>query len=191
MKLKYIFLAFAFFIAMFTEAQAQKVNYKFHSINTLSLLNGVSEVSAGLQSVNGFQKGNWFAGVGTGLDYYLYRTVPLFADLRYEFGKNKNNFFAYADGGLNIQWTQGFNHRYYIWDGSGTDNKFHNGVFTDFGMGYLVFMKKNNAMVLSLGHSHKSLKETSHYQDWRTQEWLMEGYNYNLNRVVIKIGWRF
>ena len=192
MKKNY-FLVMLMFISSFLFAQKKSSRYKFHSVNSISLLNGNSEVSAGLQSVNGFQKGNWFVGGGVGLDYYLYRTVPLFVDARYEYGKKKNKFFAYGDGGINFQWTENYVYSGpIIYEGSfNNSGNFHNGIYTDAGLGYIVSTKKTSGLILSLGHSHKSLKQTVSYQDWRTQEWLTDIYRYHLNRIVVKVGWKF
>ena len=82
---KYFLVLLLISISILSSAQKKTCNLKFHSVNSLSFLNGENEVSAGLQSVNGLQRGNFFAGVGVGLDYYIHRSVPLFADLRYEF----------------------------------------------------------------------------------------------------------
>jgi len=194
MKLKYFFLSIFISLSIFSVAQNKTYVYRFHSINNLSLLNGDNEVSAGLQSVNGFQRGNLFAGVGVGLDYYIHRSVPLFADVRYEFGKNKNKFFAYADGGINFQWVQEYydDGPIFIRDGGfNSSGEFHNGIYTDVGLGYLVGMKKGGGLVLSLGHSHKSLKRTVTYTDWRTQQPITDLYRYNLNRIAVKVGWKF
>jgi hypothetical protein len=146
-----------------------------------------------MQSINGFQKGNLFAGVGLGLDYYLYRTVPLFADFRYEFGKTKNKFFAYADGGVNLEWVEETysDGPIFIWEGSNISGEFHNGAYTDLGLGYRVGTKKGGGLVLSLGHSYKSLKKTFSYPDWRTQETITDIYHYNFNRIILKVGWKF
>ena len=194
MSVKYFFILLLASVSISAVAQKKTNTYKFHSINSLSFLNGDNEVSAGLQSINGFQKGGLFAGIGVGLDYYIHRTVPLFADVRYEFGKSKNKFFAYADGGINFHWIE---ENYsggpiVIWDG-GSDRSgvFHNGIYTDAGLGYRVANKKGGGLVLSLGHTHKSLKETVTYQDWRTREMLTDIYRYKLNRIVLKVGWKF
>ena len=191
--MKYFFLAFLIPVALVSFGQKKNTAYKFHSINNISLMNGDNEVSAGLQSINGFQKGNLFAGVGLGLDYYLYRSVPLFADFRYELGKTKNKFFAYADGGVNFDWVEEkyYNGPIFIWDGNNNSSEFHNGAYTDLGFGYIVGTKKGGGLVLSLGHSYKSLEKTISYLDWRTQETVTDVYNYNLNRIVLKIGWKF
>ena len=193
MKMKYFLLVLLMPVALVSFGQKKNAAYKFHSINNISLVNGDNEVSAGLQSINGFQKGNLFAGVGIGLDYYLYRTVPLFADFRYEFGKTKNKFFAYADGGINFDWVEeDYNDGpIFIWDGSRNTSAFHNGAYTDIGLGYKVGTKKGGGLILSLGHSYKSLKKTVSYMDWRTQETISDIYHYDFNRIVLKVGWKF
>ena len=180
------------FIFLFSFAQEKETVYRFHSINSLALINGNNAVSAGLQSVNGFQKKNWFGGIGVAIDYYLYRTVPVFADVRYSFGKKKNKFFAFADAGINISWVENnnFNGPIFIWEGSNTSN-YKNGVYSDLGFGYNIKMGKNNALVLALSQSHKSLKETFTYTDWRTNQPQTNVNQYRLNRINLKIGWQF
>jgi hypothetical protein len=192
MKQKYLLIIFLMGCTVIANSQQKISNYKFHSFNSVALLNGEDEVSAGLQTVNGIQKGNWFGGIGVGLDYYIHRTVPLFADLRYEYGKKKNKFFAYADGGINFQWVEKYlDDRVFIWEGNNSTSKYDNGVYADAGFGYLIGMKKGMGLVLSFGYSQKTLRQTTTYQDWRTQEWLTDEYYYKLNRIVIKAGWRF
>lgn len=192
MQMKNLFLLLFTMTSIFSYGQKNTVTYKFHSFNSISFLNGDNEVSAGLQSINGFQIGSWFGGVGVGLDYYIHRSVPLFADFRYEYGKNKNKFYAYADGGVNFAWVERYyNGNIYIFDGVNNSNKFNNGVYTDAGLGYLVDMKKGGALVLSLGHTHKSMTEIVKYRDWRTQQWQEDIYRYKFNRIAIKVGWRF
>ena len=144
MKIKYFFLVLLMQVTLACFGQKKNAAYKFHSINNISLINGDNVTSAGLQSINGFQKGNLFAGVGIGLDYYLYRTVPLFADFRYQFGKTKNKFFAYADGGVNFDWVEEdyYDGPIFIWEGSSNSSEFHDGAYTDLGLGYIVGTKK-------------------------------------------------
>lgn len=189
---KRIFLLVVFVSAvLLMNAQEKKIVHSFHSVNTVSLVNGGNSVSAAIQSVNGLKKGAWFAGLGVGIDYYLYRTVPFFADMRYEFGKKKNKFFAYADAGINFSWVQDrFIDNPSAWNGN-TSNKFKNGLYNDVGLGYSVKTKKENALVLSLGYSQKNLRETETYIDWRTSDLLKRENSYGLKRVMLKIGWQF
>ncbi len=182
----------------FLIAQEKKVRKEFHSVNSVTLVNGNNSVSANLQSVNGFQKGALFAGLGTAIDYYLYRSVPVFADLRYEFGpkgplqgKKKNKYFVYGDAGINFNWIQDqFFDDPSIWNGNAS-NSFKNGMYNDIGLGYNIKMKKEGALVLAIGYSQKNLKETETYLDWRTSELLKRENVYNLRRIMLKVGWQF
>ena len=188
---KKIFLLILFIPAtVYINAQNNKAQYRFHSINSLVLVNGWAGPAASIQSVNGFKKGRWFAGVGAGIDYYRYRTVPLFADIRYEAGKKINKFFAYANAGINFTWVQDYLIiEPTIWNNN-TSNDFKNGLYTDAGIGYSVGMKNENAFVLSLGYSQKNLSEISTYQ-WRSGEWFTTKNTYHLNRIMLKAGWKF
>src|SRR5580693_5768021 len=56
-------------------------SWKFRSDDYLGLAAGQWGNSGLLQSVNGFYKGPWFAGLGVGMDNYRFRSVPLFVSL--------------------------------------------------------------------------------------------------------------
>ena len=169
----------------------KKKIYQFHSINSLGLINGNNGVSAAIQTVNGFTKGPWFAGIGLGLDYYQYRTVPVFADVRYEFGKKKSKFFVYGDAGINCSWV----HEYYNdWPSPwnlNRSNNFNNGLYTDAGIGLSAGFKNGNAFIVSLGYSRKTMEEKITYDDWRTGDPQTDINTYRFNRVILKAGFKF
>lgn len=191
MRKKYFFLIVFIAWWVITSAQDKPGKFHFHSINSVALVNGSNAVSAALQTVNGFQHKSFFAGIGAGLDYYLYRTVPVFADLRYEWGKNRNKFFVYADGGINFSWAQDYFYVQPVIREGNRTNRFDNGLYADAGFGYAVMLKNKMAIILSAGYSHKGLKESYTYRDWRSGEWQTDVNTYRLNRIVLKTGWRF
>jgi hypothetical protein len=169
----------------------KKKVYQFHSINTLALVNGNNGVSAALQTVNGFTKGPWFAGIGLGIDYYQYRSVPVFADVRYELGAKRNKFFAYGNAGINFSWVQDeFLDEPVIWNGNRSNN-FNNGFYSDAGIGLSAGFKNGNAFLLSLGYSRKTMEEKITYDDWRTGNKQTDVNTYRLNRLLLKAGFRF
>ena len=192
MKKKIIVFSLCSLCFVFVWGQhSKKKTYSFHSINCLGLANGSTGFSPAMQTVNGFLSGPWFAGIGLGLDYYQYRTVPFFADVRYEYGKKNNKVFAYADAGINFSWTQD-NLKYVstIWNGNRSNN-FNNGFYTDAGIGLTSLIKNGNALILSLGISRKTLEEKISYDDWRSNKPQTDIYTYRLNRVILKTGFRF
>ena len=140
--------------------QAQKPGgkkYSFHSINSIGVANGSNGAAAVMQTVNGFRKGPLFAGVGLGLDYYQYRTIPLFADVRYEFGTKKNKLFAYADAGINFSWVDGtYDDEVGIWWSNPSD--FSNGLYTNVGIGLTTSFRNGNNFVVAVGYYRKNRK---------------------------------
>ena len=106
--------------------------------------------------------GIWEQGIG--LDYYRYRTIPLFLDLRKEFFSGPDKLFVYADAGVSFAWVSDNQKSGYI------DEKFSNGFYDDFGLGYKRVIAKHSAIILSLGYSYKKLSQTynqyNFYTDW-------------------------
>ncbi|MFI5185866.1 MAG: hypothetical protein ACHQF0_04030, partial [Chitinophagales bacterium] len=100
--------------------------FRFHSINNVGLLEGQSGSAFQLQTINGIQHKSWLIGVGSGFDFYRYRTIPLFADVRKEFGKNSNKIFVYADVGTNFYWKSDKDVKQFY-----PDDKFKNGFYNE------------------------------------------------------------
>ena len=185
-------LFFLFCVCLYGRISAQQkpaaCSWKFHSVNNVGLLEGQTGSAFQLQSVNGMQYRSWFMGIGLGLDFYRYRTIPMFIDFRKEFGSGPNKFFAYADGGVNFAWLTDNQKPLYL-----TDDHFSAGFYTDLGLGYKISAGRTNYLLLSVGYSLKKLKETYQGYYYLPPDNLQdkEKINYNLNRLAIKIGWEF
>lgn len=178
-----------------TAAFAQKIvknKAEFHSINNLILINGSNGTTAGLQTVNGFSNKSIFVGIGLGLDYYQYRSIPFFADIRYTLPSKKANvFFIYTDAGINFNWIQEwYKSSPSIWN-LNRNNSFKNGFYSDAGIGLLAPFKNGNAFVLSLGYSGKALEEIITNDDPRAGTTQTTINKYRLRRMLLKAGFRF
>ncbi|HRQ51574.1 MAG TPA: hypothetical protein PLR74_13600, partial [Agriterribacter sp.] len=124
------------FLSLSLHLQAQQKTLPkvvFHSVEQAALVNGNNAVSGALQTVNGAGYGNWFAGIGAGIDFYRYRSVPLFLELRRSFDVKKGNqLFVYADGGYNLPWVKRKEPVFSIWGWpSHTDYKNKGGTYMD------------------------------------------------------------
>jgi hypothetical protein len=181
-------------LVFLANAQQKKSNgsWNFHSINNIGLMEGQTGSSFQIQTVNGAQYKSWFGGIGLGLDYYRYRTVPLFLDFRKEFGKSSNKLFLYADMGVSFCWlTDNQKMNYY------QNDHFNNGIYGDFGAGYKIGLGRNDHdhLLLSLGYTFKKLNETydapEYFYPPSPGSPSKDQINYNLNRLSIKIGWEF
>jgi hypothetical protein len=138
------------FVAPALNASAQK-KFDFHSHNTVGLLEGENGSAFQLQSVNGFQYKTWFAGIGTGLDYYYFRSVPLFLSLQKDVWQKNRTLFFNVDGGMN-----------FFWDDETEASRFNNIIKSDFkpslycggGIGYKIGLKNKRDAVLVILDIH-------------------------------------
>jgi hypothetical protein len=190
----YIIIVLPGVFAQSQPLQNQKKSTRFQSYNSLVLLNGSQTVSGALQSVNGIEMGSFFIGAGVGIDFYRIRSVPLFIDIRHTIGKGKRKFFGYTDLGYHLPWASGVNPG----DSWASERDFAGGIYADFGLGYLVAIGKNDALILSAGYALKHMSETVIYDQICTDPWpgiscgpSINSYEYRFNRLSLKVGWRF
>lgn len=181
-KFLLIIIMFLFCTCVFSQEKP-----RFKSMNSAGVAVGESHPQLLVQSVNGVKYNDWFAGLGVGLDEYEIKSLPLFLDIRMDFGDEKKGFI-YGDFGYNFfleDKQEKFTGRNTSWKG---------GVYSDVGVGFrTIFIKKVN-MIFSLGHSYKNIKKTEVskicgfipqcYEDISREK-------YHFGRLNLKVGWEF
>jgi hypothetical protein len=126
----------------------------------ISLVTGAAENSWQWQVVGAVVKKNWVAGIGAGMDYYRYRTVPVFLSVRRE-ELFRRLFFGYAGVGLTIPAvTDGQKKAFTVSD------KFYTGVYAETGVGIRIPVRGKWSARVSLGYGFKSLREKAVYPDF-------------------------
>ncbi len=188
-------LSLALLLVAFTlgsAAQEPVKKIRVQSISSLGVLNGGKGTAMALQSIVGVNYHRGFVGVGLGIDYYRYRSIPLFADLRYEFGKGSRNLFVYGDVGYNYDWLVKEDRnpfQTFI-----PTERFSGGVYYDAGVGVKFGFKTSDALILSAGYSQKQLKSETGSGVCPVVGPCYDGietYRYYLSRLMFKLGWRF
>ncbi len=161
---------------------------RFHSFNTLQVLNGSSETSLALNSVNGFQFEKLFVGVGTGFDYYYHRSIPLFVEGRLNVLKRKNTLQVFANGGLNFAFASQSN------KGQPKTGPYKPASMYGGGVDYLVGVK-STAFVIGIAFSNKEVIQMVDNNIWNPVLNRIENVPikeaYSLNRIALRIGWMF
>lgn len=165
----------------------KKQNGRFHSINQAGLLEGEKGAALQLQTINGMQYKSWFAGVGVGLDYYRFRSLPLFIDMRKSFGP----FFVYLDGGIHFAWLTDK-------EKNNDPGSFSKGFYGDLGAGYTFKLSNKTAILFSAGYSYKRAVSIQKFPTGYcpvasacTVDYNYVRYAYELNRLNIKAGIQF
>lgn len=182
----------AAWLLMATGVSAQ-TRYSFHSQNYVGMVEGEQGTAFQFHTINGVQHGTWFAGLGTGLDYYYFRSIPLFLSVdKYLFHKPRSLFFS-ADGGLHFLWHRNTANRLNFYQANG---QFRPSWYWAGGIGYRIDMGHTpDAFLLYLGYSYKQFDEKGPvYSICGIEPCSMEtrdSYRYRLRRLSIKLGWQF
>jgi hypothetical protein len=159
----------------------------FSSIEQIGILRGPYSSYFQAQTINGIRYKTWFAGVGAGLDYYRYKGVPIFLDVRKHFFKSKFSPFIYADGGIHLARMNN--------EKSGFSTiKYKNGFYYDVGLGYKLNLANKSGLLLSAGYSYKRVVYRQVFNYCRVcYPPTINSYEYSLNmsRLSLEMGWQF
>ncbi|MEN9549841.1 MAG: hypothetical protein RIR12_2432 [Bacteroidota bacterium] len=189
--MKATFLLFFLLLYVLGSFAQKKINYA--SQNYVGVMVGEVESTLQLHSINGVRVGNWFAGVGTGMDWYFKRSVPLFASINnIIFSKGRRSFFVAADAGLNFPWPSAkdmYSEFYYA------ESKSTKGLYWSGGAGFRLGVgKADNNLLLQFGYSFKQSGETiTTILPCINPPCMVSQntYDYRLKRLSFKLGWGF
>jgi hypothetical protein len=134
----------------------------FRSTEWLGLSTGMVGSAGQIQTVNGVAKGPWFLGVGAGVDYYRFRSVPLFLSVTRDLAVGKRNWlFLYLAGGTNLPWYKRPAGSLITPGGGEATSVFHSGQYWSGGVGYLWKLGDHSkkAVLVSAGYTVKKLSE--------------------------------
>ena len=157
----------------------------FSSIVQAGVLNGSKGVNFQMQAINGIRYKTWFAGVGVGVDNYYRGGVPVFFDVRKYILKKSTTPFVYGDIGV-----------HFVSDkkdvtNSWFEDRYHNGFYSEAGVGYKFGFQGKDRWIISAGYSYKYVKRLN-VNIWecptsRCNELYYTYKNY-LHRYAMKIG---
>jgi hypothetical protein len=159
----------------------------FSSIEQGGVLRGPYSSYFQAQTINGIRYKTWFAGVGAGLDFYRYKGVPIFLDVRKHFFKSKYSPFIYADGGIHLAGTNNEKSQF-------VTTKYKNGFYYDVGLGYKVNVTNKTGFLISAGYSYKQVvyRQFFHYcPACFPPNSTLDTHSFYLNRLSLKMGWQF
>jgi len=186
--MKYFLLyVLAFFLVFFTSNAQEK--FSFNSQNTIGLLEGGNGSAFQLNTINGIAHKKWFAGLGTGIDYYYIRSIPAFLSVNYNFLHQKRTPFISLDAGINFPWVKKERE---IWNV--INSEFTPSLYMGGNVGYKLGLKNNDALLILVGYSFKKLKEKREMQTFCINPpcpTTIEKYDYNLKRLSLRLGYQF
>jgi hypothetical protein len=188
MKIRWFIIAVLF--PLFALSQEQKPNARIHAIGSVGFAGGASTAKPLYQLVGGLSYGRAFSGIGFGLDQYKFNSFPLFADLRWSFGRTQTGYL-YGNFGYNFADKKQDVIEEQPWIST---HKIYGGFFADAGIGFRLRMSRLHQMLFSAGYSQKNMREELRYDGWCLigpcpQQKLAS--RYQLGRIVAKMSWQF
>jgi hypothetical protein len=131
---------------------------RFRSTETIGLSSGQAGNAMVIQSVNGVSLGPWFLGAGAGIDYYRFRSAPLFVSATRDIALSRNGALVLGfDWGKNVSWYKVPDPADY--PGQTTKTTFSGGMYLNAGLGYEVKLGSRKGLIFSLGYSQKRVSE--------------------------------
>jgi hypothetical protein len=189
MKTAVFFLLCLCFIAGLSYSQSK---IRYGSQNYVGLLEGEYKAAFQLQTIHGLRYKTWYGGLGAGLDYYMFRTIPVFATINKDLVFKGRTFYISGDVGTNYPWINDNPHIMIFGEGS---SKYSRGFYWAGGLGYKAFAKnKTDAFIINLGYSFKRInqkRETPGFCSDPPCSVNVEQFKYQLNRISAKVGWQF
>jgi hypothetical protein len=185
-------LSIALLLALITNCVFAQQKFRFHSQNYVGALGGDYDAAMQLSTINGLQRGLYFGGVGTGIDYYYFRSVPLFLSFSRYLNDKRNAPFLTLDGGTNFLWDKSTSNGYNFFS---DDGDFTPSLYYAAHAGYKIgISKKSGSVLMTVGFSAKKLKEKINnggpcfFPPCPTSQ---ETINYSFNRFIFRLGWMF
>lgn len=169
----------------------QKNRPVFNSYTAAGVQSGQSDPAITVETINGIRTKNWFTGIGVGYSAYRYRTIPVFADARFAFGKRRQ-FFINGDAGYNL-----IKPATYEEDAQYYDVKYKGGIFFNSGIGIALQPTKKHSFYFQLDYGVKQVRKVVNEFIWidfppynRDIDHYTT-YKYNLTTVSLKMGFKF
>jgi hypothetical protein len=165
LKTKLFLSVIAICISFLSSGQQSKIRYT-GSLEA-AVVKGSYEANGAISTGHGIKYKNWSVSIGTGVDYYRYRSVPVYFDIKRFMTAGNKQFFVQASAGMNIAWPtagQKLAQRWWSswWPNSDTLS-FNNGFHSKAAIGMVLNPKDRVKAGFTLGWSYKSLS-TMYYE---------------------------
>ncbi len=151
-----------------------------------SILKGSSDKSNAVLFTNGLLYKNIMFGAGAGVDNYFYRSVPLFLDVRKQFGKARVQPFINASAGINFSHLTSEQKQSYA---AYNNPDYKNGFYLKTSVGISVKVDNHIKIQVNGGYNYKTTKVTFDSYSYNPEPTLDKSTDiYRMNRWAFGAG---
>lgn len=192
--MKRVFVALLMFVA--AASFGQNKGLPLEGSVQAGLLEGEQGSAFQFGFTGGLKFKTWTTSIGSGLDYYGIRSVPLYLNVQKKLYNRQQSPFAYISGGYHFPWLA--NQHQVDWaPWWGGETKTSGGLYYGAGLGYQLPAFKNAALFFAAGFSYKQyvdeIATPTMCIGWRTGPCpeSNEKFTYRLRRLSVTTGLRF
>lgn len=148
---------------------AQQKECKWWIVPELGLQAGSYEPSGDIRLNGGINYKGWLIGVGGGLDYYRFKSYPIYVQTRKFIGNKRLKPFVFASAGINIPEETSVSKTSFWLENTLIINNlvavqptiytYKPGAYGELGFGYALLNKKNRGLMMSFSYTQKNLSE--------------------------------
>ena len=182
-----------FVVAVFAAATsfAQNKKLPLEGAVQAGMLEGESGTAFQLGLRGGFKFSTWSTAIGTGLDYYGVRSIPLYLHVQKRLFNRPQTPFAYINGGYHFPWKS----EEARWSSWSSEINRNGGLYYEAGLGYQFSAFNNKALFFAAGYSFKRYAEEILSNRFCFEPGpcpnYRENFTYRMRRLSITTGLRF
>lgn len=184
-------ISFTIFICfLLVTARAQKMLVKYRSQIYAGWLVSDGTRDFHIEAIQGIHVKHWTVGAGGGIDWYRFKTIPIFLSVTRDLFKKNEGVFVTVNAGTNYPVIKKELNPY-------PASKFRRGAYGAAALGYKFEGNKKNShcLTISTGYSYKRVIEERPFYNYcpggcaPADE--RQKISYTLQRLDFKIGWQF
>lgn len=172
------------------QAQAGK-QLSWYNVSQFGWLMGDNQHTWSIETINGVGYKKYSAGVGVALDKYGYKSIPVFADLRYNLATtHRTALQVYGDAGVNLPLRSDY--LPYKYNNSQVWHTLHPSFYGEAGISYKIALIHKFSLIAGAGYNYKTFKYTEiiYTGDVSTPS-IGTDYTYHYSKYVLRIGFGF
>ena len=184
------YMLLASLMLQFSNTKAQVKALKPWLMPEIGVQIGATEPSGDLRLQGGLKRQNWYYGLGAAIDFYRFRSYPVYLQVQRVFSFRGTSPFLTASAGYNFKKASD---TVPTWIGSRVYER-TGGYYAELGGGFIFKIAKKERLQLSVVKNIKQVKES-----YDIDYWVGPGQNrsarstdlYTMHRVAVRLGWKF
>jgi hypothetical protein len=173
--------------------KAQQKDWKPWLLPEAGIMVGATTLDRDFRLNTGIEKKGLMLGLGSAVDYYRFKSYPVYIQARKAFEFRKVNLFMMSSWGYNVK--SGTAAIPSWWGGRTITKQYSGGIYGEIGGGSIIRIRKKERLQVSVSWVMKAVEESFQSEIWnpvnQSPRTITNLNRYTMNRAALRIGWKF